>query len=226
MKRNRREWFGAVGLGAMAGALPATAEAQGGERRGKPLDISQYQPKSMLHATETKVPLPKHPVIDVHSHLSFSAKTENGISVAGERHFIWPAEQVLQVMDRKNIRAMVNLTGGFDAGLEEAIAKFDKAHPGRFYTFTEPSYNRFLEPGYPALQADAIARAHRAGARGLKILKTLGLFLRENLTTGAAGEDRRSALRPHVGRLRATEPAGRHSHLRPRRFFHSHRSLQ
>src|SRR5205814_3628835 len=44
--------------------------------------------------------------------------------------------------------------------------------------------SRFLEPNYPRIQADAIERAQRAGAKGLKILKTLGLYLRENITSG------------------------------------------
>src|SRR5207245_368030 len=34
------------------------------------------------------------------------------------------------------------------------------------------------------LEAQAIEQAHRTGARGLKILKTLGLYLRENITSG------------------------------------------
>jgi predicted TIM-barrel fold metal-dependent hydrolase len=80
---------------------------------------------------------------------------------------------------------MVNLTGGFGAGLAKTIETYDRSFRDRFYTFTEPSYARFLEPGYPQLQAQAIEQAHRDGARGLKILKTLGLFLRENITTGA-----------------------------------------
>jgi predicted TIM-barrel fold metal-dependent hydrolase len=87
-------------------------------------------------------------------------------------------------MDRKNIRAMVNLTGGYEQGLIEAVAKYDRQHPGRFYTFAEPSYSHFKEPDYPKLQAQAIEQAHRDGARGLKILKTLGLYLRENITAG------------------------------------------
>ena len=49
-------------------------------------------------------------------------------------------------MDRKNIRAMVNLTGGYDKGLGEAIARYDRAFPERFYTFTEPSYERSRSP--------------------------------------------------------------------------------
>jgi predicted TIM-barrel fold metal-dependent hydrolase len=87
-------------------------------------------------------------------------------------------------MDGKNIRALVNLTGGYGKGLEETILRYDKAHPGRFYTLTEPCYSRFLDPAYPQLQADAIEHAHRAGAKGLKILKTLGLYLRQNITSG------------------------------------------
>lgn len=75
---------------------------------------------------------------------------------------------------------MVNLTGGFDEGLADAVNKYDRAVPGRFYTFTEPAYSRFKEPNYPKIQAEMIERAHRDGARGLKILKTLGLYLREN----------------------------------------------
>src|SRR5579864_4650236 len=70
-------------------------------------------------------------------------------------------------------------------GLVEAVTKYDRAYPGRFYTFTEPSYSRFKEPEYPKLQAQAIERASRDGGRGLKILKTLGLYLRENITTGS-----------------------------------------
>jgi predicted TIM-barrel fold metal-dependent hydrolase len=185
MDSTRRQWLGAMGAGAASGALSGGAAAQEPGRPPKiTMDLSDYEPKSMLRVPETKVPRPRFPLIDMHTHLSFSAKSSNGVSLTGERRFIWPAGHLLPTMDRKNIRAMVNLTGGYGAGLEEAVARFDKAHPGRFYTFTEPCLERFLEPGYPRLQADAIAQARRAGARGLKILKSLGLFLRSNLTTG------------------------------------------
>jgi len=80
--------------------------------------------------------------------------------------------------------SMVNLTGGYEKGLAEAVTKYDRAYPGRFLTFTEPSYTRLKEPNYPKLQAQAIEQAHTDGARGLKILKTLGLYLRENITSG------------------------------------------
>jgi predicted TIM-barrel fold metal-dependent hydrolase len=88
-------------------------------------------------------------------------------------------------MDRKNVQIMVNLTGGHGAGLEKSIAAFDRAAPGRFLTCTEPSYEKFQDPRFPQIQADAIQAAAKAGAKGLKILKTLGLYLREGITTGA-----------------------------------------
>jgi len=69
-------------------------------------------------------------------------------------------------------------------GLEEVVQKFPKAYPDRFVTFTEPWWERINEPGYSQFQADQIARAHEAGARGLKILKTLGLYLRERISEG------------------------------------------
>jgi predicted TIM-barrel fold metal-dependent hydrolase len=87
-------------------------------------------------------------------------------------------------MDRMNIRSMVNLTGGFGSGLTETIEKYDRSYRDRFYTFTEPCYSRLLEPDYPRIQAEAIEQARSDGAHGLKILKTLGLYLRDQITTG------------------------------------------
>ena len=119
----------------------------------------------------------------MHTHLSFAGRMRapedaEAVTVA------MPATDVLSVMDKKNIRTMVNLTGGRGAGLEQVVKQFDAAHPGRFITFTEPWWSRASEPGYPAFQAEQIERAHKAGARGLKVLKILGLYLRENGSTG------------------------------------------
>jgi predicted TIM-barrel fold metal-dependent hydrolase len=138
----------------------------------------------MLRVHESHVEKSKYPLIDFHTHISLSVKSEHGVELAPERQYLGTAEELLAVMERKNIRAMVNLTGGYGEGLAEAVSKYDRAHPGRFYTFTEPSYSRFNEADYPKLQAQAIEQAHRDGARGLKILKTLGLYLREGITSG------------------------------------------
>jgi predicted TIM-barrel fold metal-dependent hydrolase len=138
----------------------------------------------MLRVHESRVERSKFPSIDFHTHISVSTKSEKGVELSPDREYLGTPQELLAVMDRKNIRAMVNLTGGYENGLTEAVAKYDRSYPGRFYTFTEPSYTRVKETDYPKLQAQAIERAHRDGARGLKILKTLGLYLRENITSG------------------------------------------
>lgn len=190
---NRRRLLQALGIALGAAAQPPASNALARMAEeptaqqtasGRSLALADYEPKSMLYARETRVERAKFPVIDVHTHISVSANSKKGIDLGAERIYLGQPDELLRVMDAKNLRAMVNLTGGFDDGLVETIRKYDQSYPGRFYTFVEPSYPRFLEPNYPQIQADAIEQAHRSGARGLKILKTLGLYLRENLTSG------------------------------------------
>ncbi len=165
-------------------AADAHAEKTEGAVKNPPLALAQYEPQSMLRVKETHVPRAKYPVIDIHTHLTHPAHTVNGVSLAAERVPAALPAELLPIMERRNILALTNLTGGFGAGLQENVARYDKHFPNRFYTFTEPSYNLFQQPKYPQLQADAIAEAHRAGAPGLKILKTLSLYLREQTTQG------------------------------------------
>lgn len=157
------------------------------------LRLKDFQPRSMLQVPRTHVERPRFPVIDVHAHLTWSSNVRNGISVGEEVTLFARPEDLLPVMDRKGIRTLVNLTGGVGAGLEKSIRSFDQAAPGRFLTLTEPSYEVFPEPNYAQLQGDAIAHAKRVGARGLKLLKTLGLYLRERIDEGplVAVDDRR-----------------------------------
>jgi predicted TIM-barrel fold metal-dependent hydrolase len=184
---NRRQWLYGMGLVAGAGMQVGRAAGVPAENAPQPvpLELSQFEPRSMLHVDESRVERSRFPLIDFHTHISGSTKSEKGVELLPDREYLGTPQELLAVMDRKNIRAMVNLTGGYDHGLAEAVAKYDRAYPGRFYTFTEPSYSRFKEPDYPTLQAQAIERAHREGGRGLKILKTLGLYLRENITSGS-----------------------------------------
>src|SRR6266404_1991727 len=183
----RRNLFQSVSAFLLANKMPAPAAAlppdsSGGA--GKPLQLADFQPRSMLHVPETKVPRSRYPVIDIHTHLSLAAKSENGVASGEGMNYLAPVEAVLTLMDRKNVRVMVNLTGGVGKGLEETIRKFQQPHPERFVIFTEPWWERTNQPGYSNFQADEIVRAHQAGARGLKILKTLGLYLREGISKG------------------------------------------
>jgi predicted TIM-barrel fold metal-dependent hydrolase len=179
---------GALGATAAgeASAANTTAPVSAAPQPAAPgaLALSDFQPRSMLHVPETRVATPRFPVIDVHTHLTFTKKETHGVS-QGElmARLIAPSE-ALAVMERKHVRALVNLTGGSGSGLEETLRAFDRAAPGRFFTCTEPIYAQLLDPRYPQLQADAIERAHAAGACGLKVTKALGLYLRERIGVG------------------------------------------
>ncbi len=146
--------------------------------------IEQYEPKSMLKAKVTPISGPAYPVIDFHAHLSWAAQSKNGVALTGDRKFIAEPKELLPVMDKMKLKAVVNLTGGYGAGLKSAVEKFDKAHPGRFMTMTEPAWARTNEPGYSKTQVDLLEEAKRNGARGVKVLKTLGLYLRDNVAEG------------------------------------------
>ncbi|MEZ5355979.1 MAG: amidohydrolase family protein [Bryobacteraceae bacterium] len=147
--------------------IPAAAAAQ------QALDLPRYQPKSMLHVKESAVPRAKFPVIDIHTHLGW-----------GDGKLILPPADLLKVMDRRNIARMVHLTGGYGDALRNSVRAL-AAHPDRFTVFTQPWFEKVADPGYPKFQADQIAQAHKDGARGLKVLKSLGLVVRENFKTGA-----------------------------------------
>lgn len=175
----KRRNFLAAAAATSLSTSAADAQTDSISRRvGRPKEallLEDFQPKSMLHVPQTVVERARFPVVDVHTHWSFSAKTLDGQGI----EFNSTPEELLEVMNRRNIRTMINLTGGFGKGFLESHERFDKKYPGRFYTLVEPQWHRANEPGYARMQADSIERDAKAGARGLKVLKTLGLYLRD-----------------------------------------------
>jgi predicted TIM-barrel fold metal-dependent hydrolase len=176
---NRRDLL--LTMGAAAAAAPGQTPSTNAPDQKQLLPIEQFQPRSMLHTEETKVPRAAFPVVDMHTHITHAG----GLDGPGQLRFAASAEECLELMDRKNIRTMVNLTGGYGENLQQAIDKLQKPHPKRFVVFTEPAWSKAADPDYAKTQADLIADAYKRGAKGLKCLKTLGLYLRENVKTGA-----------------------------------------
>src|SRR5215470_14148297 len=139
MSIDRRQWLarlaaGGAGLLLSGRARPGAAQAPAPRPSDCPLPLDDFRPKSMLHVPAHRVERARFPVIDVHTHL--------GWSKGEEVTFLATAADLLPVMDRKNVRTMVNLTGGRGAGLAESIRRFEGAAPGRFVTFTEPAWDR------------------------------------------------------------------------------------
>lgn len=183
-KINRREWLAGASLAALgASTLSGCGGKQAAEQTAKSeaeLALKDYEPRSMLHVPETRIERSKFPVIDFHTHLSFTDRN----SKPERSRFRAKPDDILPVMDRRNVQIMVNLTGGYGAALEESLNYWQKPSPDRFVIFTEPWFNRITESGYSKFQAEQIEKASQMGAKGLKVLKTLGLYLRENVTTG------------------------------------------
>lgn len=183
-----RRTFLVSSLAAAAGSAAACRRAAPPPPEKGPaptLALKDFQPISMLKVPETKIEKAKFPVIDVHTHV-YMYPSLPGKDVGAVAAQIPPeqVDQIVRWMDELNIQVMINSTGGTGENLQRTIEGLIKRHPGRFLAMTEPSWTRINEPGYPEWQAEEIARAKKAGAVGIKILKILGLYLREKLTEG------------------------------------------
>jgi predicted TIM-barrel fold metal-dependent hydrolase len=139
-----------------------------------PITLPEFDPRSMLHVPEHAVARGKFPVIDVHTHLfglGRKAGPESPEALA-------ELTQVAKYMDECNLETLVNLTGGTSQTLP-AIRRTMSAFRGKFLTAAEPTWSRASEPGYAKWQADEITKCKQGGAVAVKVLKTLGLYLRE-----------------------------------------------
>ena len=132
------------------------------------LKLRDWEPHSMLVTQATEVAMPAVPVLDVHNHLGGGAAMLTHERVAN----------LLAEMDGAGVRTVVNLDGGWDRRLRETLAALDEAHPGRFLTFALLDFEGIDDPGWSDREVRRLEEGFRAGAKGLKIHKTLGLGFR------------------------------------------------
>jgi hypothetical protein len=131
----------------------------------------------------------RFPVIDVHTHISgvFGRQRATAPSVADSA--FKQLDQIVSWMDQLNIETLNNLTGGYGEALKRNVRDMQGRYKGRFLNCVVPAYDKLSDPNYPAWQAEELQRAKEAGAIGLKISKTLGLYLRENGKDGPLRPD-------------------------------------
>ena len=133
--------------------------------------LKDYQPKSMLHVPGHEVRRAKFPVIDVHNHVNDAG------GVHGED--IPPAE-VVRRMDAAHVQKIVILTGMWGDKLQGVIDKMVKPYPDRFVVFAQMDWNKINDANFSQEMVEQLDDAVRRGARGLKILKDLGLGVRDS----------------------------------------------
>jgi predicted TIM-barrel fold metal-dependent hydrolase len=133
------------------------------------ITLREFEPRSMLRVAEHPVERAKFPVIDVHTHL-FGVGRKSGPQ---------DLDRIAGWMDACNLQTLISLTGGNSETIP-GIIQMMAPHGGKFLTGVEPAWRRASEPGYAQWQAAELEKCRKQGARALKILKSLGLTLREN----------------------------------------------
>ncbi|HVI10370.1 MAG TPA: amidohydrolase family protein [Candidatus Binatia bacterium] len=135
----------------------------------KTLLLKDFQPQSMLHAREHKVDRAKFYVIDVHNH------TNDARGIGDQL----PPQRVLEIMDNTNVKTIVILTGMWGEKLQNVIDTMVKPYPGRFIVFEQIDWSKIDDPDFSREMVAQLDDSVRRGARGLKILKDLGLGVRD-----------------------------------------------
>jgi predicted TIM-barrel fold metal-dependent hydrolase len=129
--------------------------------------LRDYAPDSMLRVHATEVGCARFPVIDVHCHLNDGIVMQRSVN----------PEQFIRVMDGTNVKAAINLTGGWAQRLRRSLHDLAESFPGRFFVFCQIDYAHLDEPNYLVEMLD---EARAAGAKGVKVLKDLGLSVRDS----------------------------------------------
>ena len=135
------------------------------------MSFEDYNPTSTLVVPENPVKRAKFSFVDLHSH-QWNLTKEAIAKLSAE-------------MDELNMGALVNLSGrGFDraagdigtqAYLAGMVRRVAGEAPGKIIVFTNVSFKNFGNEGWTEQAVKELEEDYAAGARGLKIYKSLGL---------------------------------------------------
>lgn len=131
----------------------------------KTLLLKDFHPAPMLHTAVHKIDRAKFYVIDVHNHVNDAQGIDEPI----------PPARVVEIMDNTNVKTVVILTGMWGEKLQHVIDTMVKPYPGRFMVFTQIDWSKIDDPNFSQEMVAQIDDAVSRGARGLKVLKDLGL---------------------------------------------------
>jgi predicted TIM-barrel fold metal-dependent hydrolase len=159
----------------LAAALAAAQQSPIGYKPAADADskktilLKDFHPETALHTAKHEISRAKFPVFDVHNHT-------NDARGIGDR--VDPKELV-ERMDRLNVKTIVILTGGWGDDLQKLIDTMVKPYPGRFMVMTQMDWSKIDDPNFSQLMVRQLDDSVARGARGLKILKELGLGVRD-----------------------------------------------
>ncbi|MDT0607568.1 amidohydrolase family protein [Croceitalea rosinachiae] len=125
------------------------------------MSFEDYNPKSTLIVPENPTSSAKFKFIDVHSHQFRMAEQDLSTLIAD--------------MDKLNEGIMVNLSGGSGQGLRAMLKNVNDRYPNRFAIFANVDFSGVGNSGWGAKAAAQLDADIKAGAKGLKVYKSLGL---------------------------------------------------
>ncbi len=199
-------WLLALSGGIFAQQIGYQADPNAEQK--KTLLLRDFQPQSMLHAGTHPVARALFPVFDVHQHVNDAMRIEDRV----------PPPVLIQRMDALNVKTIVILTGAWGEQLQRVIDEMVKPYPGRFLVFTQIDWSRIDEPDFASAMVEQLRDSARRGASGLKVLKDLGLGVKDKSGKLIAIDDPRlDPIWEECGRLGL--PVAIHSGD-PEAFFH------
>lgn len=137
------------------------------------LYLSEFVPVPRLVVKETQVQRPRFPVVDAHNHLAepFGGGWDQR-----------PISELLDVLDEADVRAYVDLDGGWGEDILHRHLDTIKARaPERFFVFGGVDWSKWGEHGdrFGEWAAARFREQAARGADGLKIWKPFGLHVRD-----------------------------------------------
>lgn len=170
----------------MASGFTLPVCGQDAQRRRIYLD--EFRPTSVLKTDEHLLERAKFPCVNVHTHPGKLSPEE--------------LDEMVRVMDESNIAISVSLDGRAGAAFSDHYHLLKSRHPHRFAVFVrmdyigegsadDPDTWDVHQPGFGLRMADRLTEAVRQGACGLKLLKDLGLYLKDREGSLIAPDDPR-----------------------------------
>lgn len=129
------------------------------------MGFEEYNPKSTLVVPGNKVKRAKYPFIDVHSHQRDMSATA--------------LKRMLADMTTLNEGIMVNLSGGSGERLSGMTKSIKENYPSRFAVFANVNFDGVGNAGWAEKAVAQLEADVKAGAKGLKVYKSLGLRNRD-----------------------------------------------
>jgi predicted TIM-barrel fold metal-dependent hydrolase len=143
--------------------------------------LTDYKPRSMMVAQQTRVLKPRFPVIDSHNHM-FGGWDQRS------------AAELIAVLDEAGVREYVDLDGGWgEALLQSHLDRFKAAEPERFHVFGGVDWDAWPGHGhgFGEWAAGRLRQQAAWGAEGLKIHKAFGLHVKDDAGALVAVDDAR-----------------------------------